>query len=170
MNKPESIEKLANLLSADEYGEVIAETLVAILADDYKRNIFVAKLGEIKSIVSKLDKEIKLTPMEKTVKDFIYQSRQPFTAKEVSEKLGQSNPSLKHRTHSSATLNSLVSKGILGKIKMGYSYYFTEPTEAVMECLKRRREEPKSCSPASIATDTGMPINVVLEVIGELLE
>ena len=35
MDRGESIEKLAGLLSADEYGDVIAETLVEILADEF---------------------------------------------------------------------------------------------------------------------------------------
>lgn len=169
MAKSENIEKLAGLLSADEYGEEIAEVLVAIMAEERKRNIFVVKLDEIKKIVSELDREIKLSTLESAVKKFIESKKQPLTAKEVSEELGEQYPSLGHRTHSSATLNSLVLKGQLGKIKIGYSIYFSEPREAVMECLKRRGEEPRWCSPARIADETGMPINVVLEVIGGLL-
>ena len=48
--RSENIEKLAGLLSADEYGEEIAEALVAIMAEERKRNIFVVKLDEIKKI------------------------------------------------------------------------------------------------------------------------
>ena len=169
MARSENIEKLAGLLFADEYGEEIAEALVAIMAEERKRNIFVVKLDEIKKIVSELDREIKLSALESAVKKFILSEKQPLTAKEVSEELGGQYPSLGHRTHSSATLISLVLKGQLGKIKIGYSIYFSEPREAVMECLKRRGEEPRWCSPARIADETGMPINVVLEVIGGLL-
>ena len=35
--------------------------------------------------------------------------------------------------------------------------------------LKRRGEEPGRCSPVRIADETGMPLAVVLEVIGRLL-
>jgi hypothetical protein len=38
-----------------------------------------------------------------------------------------------------------------------------------MECLKQRGEEPDSCSPVRIADETGVPLVVVLEVIGGLL-
>ena len=38
-----------------------------------------------------------------------------------------------------------------------------------MECLKKRGEEPDRCSPVRIVDDAGMPLAVVLEVIGRLL-
>jgi hypothetical protein len=169
MDRGESIEKLAGLLSADEYGDVIAETLVEILAEERKRNIFVAKLQEVKNEVKAIDQEIRFTRMEQSVLDFVLEKLQPLTAGEVSDGMGAEYPSLRHRTHASSVLNSLVSKGVLGKIKVGQSYYFTSPVEAVMECLKRRGEEPDRCSPVRIAAETGVPLAVVLEVIGGLL-
>lgn len=66
-------------------------------------------------------------------------------------------------------LNALVSKGLLGKIKIGKSFYFTSPEEAVIECLKRRGEEPNLCPAVRIAEEIGMSLAVVLEVIGGLL-
>ncbi|MEA1864579.1 MAG: hypothetical protein U9N46_05200 [Euryarchaeota archaeon] len=38
-----------------------------------------------------------------------------------------------------------------------------------MECLKQRGEEPDRRSPVRIAVGTGVPLAVVLEVIGGLL-
>ena len=76
---------------------------------------------------------------------------------------------LKHVTHASVVLNSLVSKGILGKFKFGYNYYFASPKEAVNEQLKRSGEIPQECSPSEIAEETGMPLAVVLDAIEELL-
>jgi hypothetical protein len=38
--------------------------------------------------------------------------------------------------YASSVLNALVSKLIIGKIKIGHSYYFTSPDEAVRESLK----------------------------------
>ena len=169
MDRGENIEKLAGLLSADEYGDVVAETLVEILAEERKRNIFVAKLQELANEVKAIDQEITFTPMERSVLDFVLVKKQPLNASEVSVGLGALHPSLRHRTHASRVLNSLVLKGVLGKIKVGQSYYFTSPTEALMECLKRRDEEPDRCSPVRIAAETGMPLAVVLEVIGGLL-
>ncbi len=61
------------------------------------------------------------------------------------------------------------SGGVLGKIEVSSGQYFTAPEGAVMECLKRRGEEPDRCSPSRIADETGVPLAVVLEVIGGLL-
>jgi len=58
------------------------------------------------------------------------------------------------------------SGGVLGKIKVSSGHYITMPGEAVMECLMRRGEEPDRCSPVRIADETGVPLAVVLEVIG----
>ena len=155
--------------SADEYGDVIAEMLVEILADELKRNIFVAKLQDVRNEAKAIDQKIAFTRMEQGVLDFVITTKQPLNASDVSDGLGAEYPSLSHRTHTSSVLNSLVSKRTLGKIKIGNSYYFTTPEEAVIECLKRRGEEPDRCSPVRIAAETGMPLVMVLEVIGGLL-
>ena len=169
MDRGESIEKLAGLLSADEYGDVVAEMLVEILAEERKRNIFVVRLQELANELKAIDQEIRLTPMEQGVLGFVIAKKQPLNASEVSDAMGAAHPSLRHRTHASSVLNSLVSKGVLGKIKVSSSQYFTTPVEAVMECLKKRGEEPDRCSPVRIADETGMPLAAVLEVIGGLL-
>jgi hypothetical protein len=169
MDRSESIEKLAGLLSADEYGDVVSEMLVEILAEERTRNIFVVRLQELANELKAIDQEIRLTPMEQGVLGFVIATKQPLNASEVSDGLGAGYPSLRHRTHASSVLNSLVSKGVLGKIKVSSSQYFTTPVEAVMECLKRRGEEPDRCSPVRIGDETGMPLAAVLEVIGGLL-
>ena len=61
------------------------------------------------------------------------------------------------------------SGSVLEKIEVSPGQYCTTPEEAVMECLKKRGEEPDRCSPDRIADETGMPLAVVLEVIGGLL-
>lgn len=38
-----------------------------------------------------------------------------------------------------------------------------------MELMKIREEEPCKCSPAEIAKETGIPLNVVLDVLKEML-
>lgn len=176
IDRGEDIEKLAGLLSADEYGDVVAEMLVEILAVEQNRNIFIVKLQELANELKVIEQEITFTPMEEIVLDFVLSEKQPLTAGEVSDRMGVAHPSLRHRTHASSVLNSLVSKGALGKIKVlgnikiTPSYYFTSPEEAVMECLKMRSEEPARCSPVRIADEIGMPLAAVLELIGELLE
>ncbi|GFO96333.1 uncharacterized protein ig2599ANME_0521 [groundwater metagenome] len=87
---------------------------------------------------------------DKQIATFITAQRiQNITIKKVAE-----FPSLRYRTYTSATLNSLVSKGVLGKFKEGYSYYFTTLGKAVMVHLKKREEEPGRCSHAEIAKET----------------
>ena len=61
------------------------------------------------------------------------------------------------------------SGGVLGAIGVSSGQYFTTPEEAVMECLEKRGEEPDRCSPVRIADEAGVPLAVVLEVIGGLL-
>jgi len=61
------------------------------------------------------------------------------------------------------------SGGVVEGLKVSSGQYFTTPVEAVMECLKKRGEEPDRCSPVRIADGVGMPLAVVLEVIGGLL-
>ena len=137
--------------------------------EERKRNIFVVKLQELANELKAIDQEITFTPMEQSVLEFVIATKQSLSASEVSKGMSAEYPSLRHRTHASSVLNSLASKGVLGKIKVGQSYYFTTPEEAVMECLKRRGEEPDRCSPVRIADETGMPLTAVLEVIVGLL-
>lgn len=164
-----SIAKLTALLELDEQGEEIAAIIAGILVDERKRNIFVTRLAEIRNQLLTIDIRVKLTDAEDAVSRFVVGAKRPVTTQEAAESIGNEFPSLRYRTHTSATLNSLVSKGVLGKFKDGYSFYFTTPREAVMERLKKREEEPRRCSPAEIAEETGMPLSTVLNVIEELL-
>ncbi len=165
-----SIAKLKALLELDEEGEEIAEIIAGMLVDERNRNIFVTRLGEIKNQLRVFDEKVRLTDAEKAVMRFVIDAKRPLTTAKVAENIGKHFPSLKYRTHTSAALNSLVSKGILGKYKDGYSFYFTTPREAVMVKLKKREEEPGKCSPVEIARETGMPLGTVLNVIEEMME
>ncbi len=165
-----SIAKLKALLELDEEGEEIAEIIAGMLVDERNRNIFVTRLGEISIQLRVFDEKVRLTDAEKAVMRFVIDAKRPLTTATVAENIGRHFPSLKYRTHASAVLNSLVSKGILGKYKDGYSFYFTTPREAVMVRLKKREEEPGKCSPVEIAKETGMPLGTVLNVIEEMME
>ncbi len=164
-----SIAKLNALLELDEQGEEIAEIIAGMLVDERKRNIFVTRLGEIRNQLQVMDARVELTQAEDAVMRFVMDAKRPLTTRDVAENIGEQFPSLKYRTHTSAALNSLVSKGILGKYKDGYSYYFTSPREAVLEQLKKRGEEPGRCSLSEITEETGMPLGTVLNVLEELL-
>ena len=58
---------------------------------------------------------------------------------------------------------------VLEGIGVSSGQHFTTPDEAVMGCLTKRGEEADRCSPVRIAGATGMPLTVVLEVIGGML-
>lgn len=161
--------KLIALLELDDQGEEIANIIANMLVEDRKRNIFVTRLQEIRNQLVNIDTKIELTDAQISVRRFVEDMKRPVTTKDVADKMGLEYPSLKYRTHTSAILNFLVSKGVLGKFKDGYSFYFTTPKEAVMERLKKRGEQPGNCSPGEISKETGIPLGRVLNVIEELL-
>lgn len=164
-----NIEKLRALLKMDEAGEELAGLLNELLIDARKKNVLLIKLNEIRKEMYTLSREVKLTKSEEILRSIVLGVRKPLTAQEIASKVGGELRSLKHTTHASVVLNSLVSKGILGKFKLRYNYYYTSPKEAINEQLKRRGETPEECSPAEIAEETGMPLAVVLDAIEELL-
>ena len=164
-----SIEKLAALLKMEENGEEIAHLLNKLLIDDRGRDVLLVKLNSVEREMSTLGLEVKLSKPEEVIRSIVRSERKPLTAQEVAAKVETQYRSLKHTSHASAVLNSLVRKGILGKFKHDYNYYFTSPREAVNEQLKRRGETPEECSPVEIAEETGMPLAVVLDAIRELL-
>ena len=91
-----------------------------------------------------LRSEVRLTKLEEVAKDIVLKMKRPITAEEVSEKAEGKHRSLKHPSHTSGILNSLVNKEILGKVRIMGRVYFTIPREAVMDQLKRRGKNPKS--------------------------
>ena len=163
------LERLIALLRADEAGEEIARLFNELLIDTRKRNVLLVKLNETRKEMLTLNSEVKLTRADEIVRSVVLGEKKPLTAQEVAARVGDEYRSLKHVSHASATLNSLVRKGVLGKFRLGYNYYFTSTREAVNEQLKRRGETPDECSPAEITEETGMPLAVVLDAIEELL-
>jgi len=161
-----NIDKLNALLRTDEAGEELASLLSELLFDTRRRNVLLVKLNEIRK---ELSTQVRLTRAEEVLRSIVLDARKPLTAKEITAKVGDDFRSLKHKSHASVALNSLVGKGMLGKSQFGYNCYFSTPKEAVNEQLKRRGETPQDCSPAEIAKGTGMPLAVVLDSIEELL-
>ncbi len=164
-----NIEKLIALLRTDEEGEEIALLLNEFLIDDRKKNALIVRLKEIKAEVAPLAQEITLTEAEEEIRNIVLTEKKPIIAEEVAKKTSGRFKRLRHATHTLRTLDSLTSKGVLGKFRQDRFYYFTTPKEAVMQALKKRGETPDECSPNEIARETGMPLYVVLDVIAELL-
>jgi len=163
-----NIDRLNALLRTDEAGEELASLLSELLFDTRRRNVLLIKLNEIRTQMSTL-REVRLSGAEEVLRSVVLDARKPLTAKEITAKVGDEFRSLKHSSHASVALNSLVGKGILGKFQFGYNVFYTSPREAINEQLKRRNESPQDCSPAEIAKETTMPLAVVLDAIEELL-
>ena len=163
-----NIDKLVALLKTDEDGEEISGWLSEFLVDARKRDILFIKINELWREMYTLGQEVKLSKSEEILRSIVLRVKKPLTVQEVTAKVDSSFRSLKHTSHASSVLNTLVSKGALGRFKLGYNYYYTSPKEAVNEQLKQRGEMPGECSPAKIAADTGMPLPVVLDAIEEL--
>lgn len=163
-----NIEKLVALLKTDKDGDKLANLLNELIVDDRKKNVLLVRLNEIRKEMSTLNSDTRLSKSEQTLRSIVLDAKKPLTVQEISESVSTDFKSLKHISHASTLLNSLISKGVLGKFKLGYSYYYTTPKEAVMEQLKRREETPEECSPGEIADETGIPLAVVLDAIEEL--
>ena len=168
-----NIDRLNALLATDEAGEELASLLSELLFDTRRRNLLLLTLNEIRTQMSTL-REASLTPAEEVLRRIVLDAKKPLTAREittkVTAKVGDEFRRLQHKSHAYVALNSLVGKGVLGKFKFGYNYYFTsQPKAAVNEQLKCRGETPQDCSPAEIAKETSMPLAVVLDAIEELL-
>jgi hypothetical protein len=165
----DSIEKLIALLKTDSSGEQLAGLLNELLVDDRKKEVLLVKLDEIRKEMATLRSDVKLTKSEEIVRSLVLGSKKPLTTQEVADGVGNEFRSLKHANRASVILNSLISKGLIGRFKLGYNYYFTSPKEAVNEQLKRRGETPEESDWTEIARETGMPLATVRDAIKELV-
>lgn len=163
------IEKLKALLETDESGEEIAEILNRLLVDEGKRNVLVMKLMEMEKNFATFEKEVSFTKAEEIVRNVVLSANKPLTSQEIINRIGDEHRSLKYHSHVSATLQSLIRKGVLGKYRFRTGVYFTEAKNAVIETMKKRGELPSDCSPNDIAKETELPVHVVLNVIEELM-
>lgn len=163
-----SIEKLIALLKADSSGEELAGLLNELLVDDRKKEVLLVKLDEIRKEMDTLRSDVKLTKSEEVIRSLVLGSKKPLTTQEVADSVSDEFRSLKHATRASAVLNLLINKGLIGRFKLGYNYYFTSPKEAVSEQLKRRDETPENSDWTEISKETGMPLTAVRDAIKEL--
>ena len=91
-----------------------------------------------------------------------------WSSQDVADIIDDKYKSLKYKTHASSALNSLVKKGVLGRVKYGFICYYTTPKEAVIYHLKEMGETLEVCSPGEISKVSKMPLNTVLDVLEEL--
>ena len=163
------VEQLKALLDIDPEGEKVADMINNLIIDDRKRLIFYSKLADIHKQCSVLGQEIKLAKSEEAVRDFVLSENRLLTSQNVADMIDDKYKSLKYKTHASSALNSLVKKGVLGRVKNGFFYYYKTPKEAVIQHLKKMGKTPDVCSPEEISKVSKMPLNTVLDVL-EMLQ
>jgi len=161
-----AIEELFEILKKHENGEKIALLLLDYLSDERKSNLLITTLASLRDEIAKYE-HIKLTPAEKEAYKLVLE-KGCVTFEDLS-KLSVKFASFKHRSHTSVIMNSLVEKGLIGKIKLGKETIYATPKEAVLWALKEIGKMPTECNPKEISELTGLPIVKVLEVLDELL-
>ncbi len=92
------------------------------------------------------------------------------TIDDVIEHLFSKHDALKYRSHANDALNSLVRKGLIGKIAYGKKVIFLTPEEAVIQAMKDLDMLPTRCNVRKIAEYTNLSIPKVLEVIEDMLK
>jgi hypothetical protein len=163
------IQRLLALLQVDEYGEAIARRLNQALVDGRKRSLLLLKLEEIENSVQTLAQEITLTPSEAETIRMIQEARKPLTTLEITERAGGGAESLKYRQHASASLNGLVGKGLLGKVRgPGRQMYFTTAREAIKHAITQLGQSPDEYDPQAVADVTGLSAARVMEIVQEI--
>ncbi len=157
--------RLAALLDIDDQGEQIANLLNHALIDERKRQLLLARLKEIDSDMRTIERDIVLTRSEREVLAIIQDTMRPTSTVEV-QLLAKSRSLREYRQHVSATLNSLVGKGLLGKVSAGgRQVYFAPAHDAVVHALTRLGQMPDDFDPQRIASLTGLRIRDVIQTI-----
>ncbi len=165
-----NIEKLMELLKTKgEKGEELAGKINSLLANEQSEEIFLARLNEIRKEIFTLKQEIIISAKEKAIRGYVLEQKKPPTTSEISKALGKKYKSLQHRTHASVVVNSLTGKGVLGKFRIGHSYYFTSPEGAVKQVIAQRNEIPEDCNRVKVSVETGLPLATINSILKRLM-
>ncbi len=161
-----AIEDLARTLKNIENGEKIALLLLDFLCDEEKTMILVSVLASLKDEMTRY-RNVILTPAEREAYELV-KRRGVVTFRDLNE-LADRFASFKYKSHTSSIMNSLINKGLVGRIKLGREVAYATPKEAVMWALKVLGKMPSECNPKDVSDLTGLPVVKVLEVISELV-
>jgi len=161
-----AIEDLVEILRKHESGEKIALLLLDYLYDEKKQNLLIATLASLRNEIVRSE-QVELTAAEREAYKFVME-RGVVTFEDLTQ-LAEKFASFKHKSHTSVIMNSLVDKGLVGKIKLGKENAYATPKEAVMWALKMLDEVPTKCNPKKISELTSLPLIKVLEVLDELV-
>jgi len=158
------IDELCQKLREIEEGETIALLILDYLMNDRK----ITLMSILASFREEKYEQPKLTKMEKAVYELVKELG-AVTIDDVIENLGDKIESLKYRTHANDTLNSLVRKGLIGKIGYGKNVLFLTPEEAVIQAMKDLEMLPTRCNIQKIAEYTNLDIHKVVSIIKKMI-
>ena len=162
------VSRLVALLQLDERGDYLVQSLIRVLVDSGKRQQLIIKLLEINEGTDNLQEDTILTRSEAEVLRIIQDARKPMSASEVQE-IAESDSLSRYRQHSSAVLNDLTAKGLLGKVSgPGRIVYFAPPREAVRLALTQLGHTPEDCDFGLVREMTELPCAVVVETVEDM--
>ena len=116
-----------------------------------------------------LEREPALTGSEADVLSIMKKARKPESTAAVQKLAARGSSLSSYRRHVSAVLNSLVARGLLGKVPgSGDEVSFALPSEAIVLALDRLGQTPDDCDYDDIRDVTGMPSRTVLEIVDHL--
>ena len=159
------IDDLAEELRRRDDGEKLALMLLEYLSDENLSTLLMDTLSYLKYEVLRYE-NVKLTPAEREAYKLVQQKG--VVTYEDLKQLSDKFASFKHRSHTSAIMNSLVDKGLVGKIKLGRDLAYATPKEAVIWALKMLDQLPRECNPKVVSDLTALPLIKVVEVLKEL--
>ena len=161
-----AVEDLCEILKSRENGEKLALILLEFLSDDKLSNVLTATLVSLKREIDSYGC-VRLTQAERSAYELV--ERLGVVTFDDLKVLADRFASFKYRSHASSIMNSLVAKGLVGRIRVGREVAYATPKEAVMWALKVLGKLPQECNPKDVADLTGLPIVKVVEVLEELV-
>jgi len=144
------------------------ETIALLILDYLSKNKKLTLMALLSSFLEEKHEQVKLSKIERSVYELVKEFG-AVTTDDVIEHLSDRHDALKHRSHANDALNSLVKKGLIGKISYGKKVLFLTPEEAVIQAMKDLDMLPTKCNVRKIAEYTNLSIPKVLEVIENML-
>ena len=172
-----NISNLTNLLGRAPRGEEVAGILIELLKGEEQDAglLVLAKLKEaLRERRLTLSAPEPSTQAERIVRELVLASESLLTADDVVRMAPAYPRSLRHRSGASAVLNTLVSRGELGKVNLGRETHFTSAKEAVRQAqIAWMREHPdqgpERTDPAAISAMTGLSSAQIIRALREFV-
>jgi hypothetical protein len=170
-------QRLVNNLELEEDGAVLARYINQILTND-NSDLLKLYLTQAHQETERLRATPKLSDKESAVLQVVTDASDPLTAGDVADRIETDYPdyaeaykSLTHRTHVSKTLNRLVAKAKLGKLRHKKTVFFVTPKEAVRHWKQRHGYETEISVDKiteELVEETGLPVGTAQQLLKEI--